>query len=289
VKVLILGTSGFLGSYLFDKLKKEFKVFNTGIKKRNIDLTNFDEIEHKIITVKPNLIINSSGLANIEHCEKNINKSKKINVNILNHIFLIKKKYDLRYNVIHFSTDQVYNPKKNIKNKEMKYFKPINIYSKHKLMSEKICLKNKALVFRINILGKSHYKKDKFTDWIFDSFIKNDKIKGFSDSFYSPLCADTISAIILKCIKKKYYLFNGIYNLGSNNGISKYKLILLFSKKLNIYQKKLLNNSKINDFYKTNRTRYNRMNVSKFEKKFHIKLPTTLREIINVTKSYDKN
>ena len=41
-------------------------------------------------------------------------------------------------------------------------------------------------------------------------------------------------------------LFNGIYNLGSNNGISKYKLILLFSKKLNIYQKKLL---KSHSFY----------------------------------------
>ena len=84
-------------------------------------------------------------------------------------------------------------------------------------------------------------------------------------------------------------MFNGVYNLGSNNGISKYKLILLFSKKLNIYQKKLLNKSKINDFYKTQRTRYNRMNVTNFEKKFHIKLPTTIKEIINVTKSYDKN
>ena len=289
MKVLILGTSGFLGSYLRDKLKKKLKVFNTGIKKRNIDLTNYNKIEQKIITVKPNLIINCSGLANIEDCEKNIIKSKKINVDILDYIFLIKKKYNLNFNLIHFSTDQVYNPKKNIRNQEIKYFKPINVYSKHKLMSEKICLKNKALVFRINILGKSHYKKDKFTDWIFDSFIKNERIKGFSDSFYSPLCADTISAIILRCIKKKYYLFNGIYNLGSNNGISKYNLILLFSQKLNIYQKKLLTKSKINDFYKTNRTRYNRMNVSKFEKKFHIKLPTTLREIFNVVKSYDKN
>ena len=91
MKVLILGTSGFLGSYLRDKLKKKLKVFNTGIKKRNIDLTNYKNIEQKIITVKPNLIINCSGLANIEDCEKNIIKSKKINVDILDYIFLIKK------------------------------------------------------------------------------------------------------------------------------------------------------------------------------------------------------
>ena len=289
MRVLIFGTSGFLGSYLFDKLKKTLNVFNTGKKKRTIDLTNFDEVEKKIINIKPNLIINSAGLTSIEECEQNIKKSKKINVDFLNQIFLIKKKHDLNFNLIHFSTDQIYNPKKNIKNSEKNEFMPINVYSKHKLMSEKICFRNKALVFRVNLIGKSHHKKDKFTDWIFNNFSKNNKINGFIDSFYSPLCVDTISNIILKTIKKKYYLFSGIYNLGSNDGISKYKLIQLFTKKLNIYQEKLLIKSKINDFCKTKRTRYNRMNVKKFENKFNIKLPCIHREMNNVIKSYDKN
>ena len=91
MRVLIFGTSGFLGSYLFDKLKKTLNVFNTGKKKRTIDLTNFDEVEKKIINIKPNLIINSAGLTSIEECEQNIKKSKKINVDFLNQIFLIKK------------------------------------------------------------------------------------------------------------------------------------------------------------------------------------------------------
>lgn len=289
MRVLIFGTSGFLGSYLFDKLKKTLKVFNTGKKKRTIDLTNFDEVEKKIINIKPNLIINSAGLTSIEECEQNIKKSKKINVDFLNQIFLIKKKHALNFNLIHFSTDQIYNPKKNIKNSEENEFKPINVYSKHKLMSEKICLRNKALVFRVNLIGKSHHKKDKFTDWIFKNLSKKNKINGFIDSFYSPLCVDTISNIILKSIKKKYYLFTGVYNLGSNDGISKYKLIQLFTKKLNIYQEKLISKSKINNFCKTKRTRYNRMNVKKFENKFNIKLPCIHREINNVIKSYDKN
>ena len=107
MRVLIFGTSGFLGSYLFDKLKKTLNVFNTGKKKRTIDLTNFDEVEKKIINIKPNLIINSAGLTSIEECEQDIEKSKKINVDFLNKIFLIKKKHALNFNLIHFSKQTI--------------------------------------------------------------------------------------------------------------------------------------------------------------------------------------
>lgn len=289
MRILIFGTSGFLGNYLFNKLNKEFKVFHTGKKERNINLNNFTDIKKKIIKIKPNLIINCAAITSIEKCQKHITESKKINVDFLNKIFFIKKKYHLNFNLIYFSTDQIYNPKKNIRNIEKNKFRPVNIYSKHKLMSEKICLKNKALVFRINLIGKSHNKNDKFTDWIFHNLTNNNKINGFIDSFYSPLSIETISNIILNFIKKKYYLLTGIYNLGTCDGISKFKLIKLFAEKLNIYQEKLINKCKINDYCKTKRTKYNRMNVGKFERKFKIKLPNINKEISNVVKSYAKN
>jgi dTDP-4-dehydrorhamnose reductase len=288
VRILILGTSGFLGKTLYKVLKKnKYSIFHTGLLKKKKNLTNINNLIRIIFSSKPNLIINCCGLTNIDRCEEESKLSKKINLEIIKNIFFIKKNYNLSYQLIHFSTDQVYNPKKNIKNKENSFYKPINIYSTHKLLAEQICLKNTAIVFRLNLIGKSIAKKESFTDWIYKNIKKNKKINGFTDSYYSPLSAETVSKIINKIIKKNQLDNTGIYNLGSTNGISKINLIKKFSSKLKIFNEKLIIKEKINNICKTIRTRNNRLCVKKFEKKFKIKLPNILLEIKRIVKDYE--
>ena len=135
MKILIFGSSGFLGKYIFDTLKKEnkFKIYDNGIKKKKINLTKKIFIEKIICKIRPDLIINCAAISDVDICEKNPKLSKKINLDLIRNIINLKKK--LKFNFIHFSTDQIYNPKKNIKNKEKKIYKPLNIYSKHKIYS----------------------------------------------------------------------------------------------------------------------------------------------------------
>ena len=288
MRILILGTSGFLGKTLYKYLKKnKYSVFHTGLLKKKKNLINFNNLIKIIFSSKPNLIINCSGLTNIDKCEKESKLSKKINLEIIKNIFFIKKNYNLSYQLIHFSTDQVYNPKKNIKNKESSFYIPINIYSAHKLLAEQICLKNSAIIFRLNLIGKSIAKKESFTDWIYKNIKKNKKINGFTDSYYSPLSAETVSKIINKIIKKNQLNNTGIYNLGSSDGISKINLIKKFSSKLKIFNEKLIIKEKINNICKTIRTRNNRLCVEKFEKTFKIKLPKILLEIKRIVKEYE--
>ena len=149
MNILILGTSGYLGKSIYFYLKKNLshKIIGTGLAKKNTDLTNIKNLKKIISKKKPKLIINCSGLTNIDICEKYKKKSEDININLIKNIFLVKKSYNLSFQLIHFSTDQMYNPKRNIKNKESNNFKPINIYSRHKLDGEKICIKNHGMVF----------------------------------------------------------------------------------------------------------------------------------------------
>ena len=94
IKVLILGSSGLLGKYLYTELKKNKKVvvYNTGLNKRKFDFTKKKQLKKILISKKPNLIINTVALTDIDKCEKKTNYSKKINFEIINDIFKLKKK-----------------------------------------------------------------------------------------------------------------------------------------------------------------------------------------------------
>lgn len=289
MKILILGSSGFLGGYIWKRLAKKFKVYSNGQKKRKNELTNNLILEKLIKKINPDVIINTSGLTDIDICEQYPNLSKKINLDLLNNIFLVKKKYNLDFKLIHFSTDQMYSPKKNIKNSENLNIKNLNTYTKHKLKAEKVCLKNKSIIFRLNLIGKSYATKQSLLDKVHSNLSKKMKVTGFIDSFYSPLSVNTVAKIIEKIIIGKKLHFSGIFNLGSKKGMSKYELIVYFAKKTKLYQKKLIEKSKINKICKTKRSKFNRLNSEKFMKKFNIILPETTSEINKVVKHYEKN
>ena len=289
MKILLLGSSGFLGIYLNKKLNKKFNVTTNGLNKRNNDLTKYINIEKIIQKVKPNIIINASGLTDIEVCQIKPELSKKININIIKNIFFVKKKYKLNFKFLHFSTDHMYCPKKNIKNKETLNINSVNTYTEHKLEAEKISLANDSLVFRLNLIGQSSSTKKSFTDWIYKKLKNEEEIIGFVDSFYSPLSAETVANIIKQLISKKLHNTLGLFNIGSKEGISKYNLIVHFSKKLGVFKQNLIKKGKINKLCKTKRSNYNRLNTNKFEKTFKINLPTIKSEINKVSKYYEKN
>lgn len=286
MKILIFGSSGFLGKYMLDTLKKEnkFKIYNNGIREKKTNLTNKIFFKNIIYKIRPDIIINCAAISNVDICEKNPKLSKKINLDLVKNIVNLKKK--LKFYFIHFSTDQIYNPKKNIKNKENKSYKPLNIYSKHKIYSESLCIKNSSLVFRINLIGKSLSKKNSFTDIIFKKLKNKEKILGFSDSVYSPLNVLTLSNIIKKILKAKKYKITGLFNLGSVGKISKYNLIIKFSKIIKLYNPNNISRENINNLCYAKRSNYNAMNINKFQKFFKINLPLLSKEIKKTASQY---
>jgi dTDP-4-dehydrorhamnose reductase len=277
MKILILGSSGFLGKLIYKKLKNNFNVINNGLKKKRISLVNFKKTNDLLLNINPNLIINCAALTNIDQCEKFPKKSYDVNVKAVENIFKVKKKNNLNFFFIQFSTDSLYDSKKNINNKETKIPKIHNIYSRHKNIVEKICLKNKSLIFT-NFFGKY---KNNITNWIYKETLSKSKkeINLFDDINFSPLRATRIAEIISYIIQKGYYNKNGIYNLGSRNGLSKYNFAILFLKKLNLLKKKKINKVKSSQYVKVKRSRNMRMSVVKFEKNFKMKLNTLKKEI----------
>jgi len=280
LKILIIGSSGILGYYLFKELSKKYKVYHTGLKKRLYDLTLRKNLK-KIFNKKFDVVINCSAITSIEFAEKNKKITSNINYKLVKDILILNKNKKNFY-FINFSTDHVYNYKKTYKNTEENISFEDNYYTKSKIKVDKLIKKFKFLSLRINFFGKSFRGKGTFTDWLFLKSQNKEKIFLFEDQIFSPLTLDTLSQIIKKIIVKKKC---GLFNLGSKNVISKKSFALMFFKNLGVTNVNY-ESVKVNNFLKIKRSNFMGMNSKKFSKQFKIKLPSIKQEIKKASKEY---
>jgi len=272
-----------LGKQLYRFLKKDFKVYTNGLKEKEYDLGKKKNINFLLDNIKPDVIINSAGITNIETCEKYKKLAKKINVEILKNLFKIKKENNYKFWLIQISTDQMYDSNSlNKKSVETDKPKINNFYTKTKLDAEKICIKNKSLILRTNFFGKSIVDKKSFSDWVQKSMSGKKNFYLFKDVYFSPLRFITICRLLKKIIQNNFGA-SGIYNLGSNNGFSKLNFSLTILKYLKIKNSNFKITT-VNKFLKVKRSKNMLMNVEKFENTFNIKLPNLKSEIKNEVK-----
>ena len=289
MKVVILGANGFLGSHLYNYLKKKNNIIKCGRSKNN-DIVLKKIVKHKFSKVLkktiPDVIINLIALTNVDICEKKKKKADEVNRGIVKNIVdsIIETGLSKKIFFLHISTDQVYSDRGPHKEK---FTNPINAYARTKLKGEKYIKKINGCVLRTNFVGKSfNNNKKSFTDWIFTSLSQGKSIPVFKNVKFSPLNVKTLCKYINLVIKKK---ISGVYNLGSKNGLSKAQFAVKFAKKLKLntkllkvvyYKKNLLTAKRPLDM---------RMNVNLFEKNFNVILKDLNNEINLVSKQYKNN
>ncbi len=285
MKILIIGARGLLGSYLFNKLKKKHKVFGSSrYKLKNyykIDLNNID-IKKNILKINNfDVIINTSGLIDVDKCNKDLSLAKKFNSQTVKKLLKILNQIYPKPHLIHFSTDQVYNNQNPKKSNKETGVKITNNYSKSKYLGELSVNKyKKKTIIRTNFFGK-RIKSNKlsYSDYLIDNLKKKKVTKIPSNIYFSPIHMIFIPNILEKIIFKKIY---GTFNLGSSSGISKYE----FGKK--IAQIKKFPSKYLSPYFSYvgihKRPNGTIMNIKKIEKKLKIKLPTINKSLQLVSK-----
>jgi dTDP-4-dehydrorhamnose reductase len=211
-KILILGSSGQLGSYLSNNLKLDKLKFDI-LKSRDyqIKLINLKKHFKTLNQIKPDLIINCSGYTNVDMAERERKKCKELNFKCIK----ILRNYCNNNStiLIHFSTDYVFNGK-NIFYEPSNKCVPINYYGYTKYLGEKEILKskNKFFIFRISWLLSSD--KLSFLKKIKNKILKKDKFYVISDSYSCPTTVSFINNFLKKNIKIFFEKdFRGIFHL----------------------------------------------------------------------------
>lgn len=252
-KYLITGGSGFLGIYWANILMKQGhnvslllnkKIINQ--KKMNLVKINKNFSFEKFLKKnKFDIVINTASLTNVDLCEQKPKLAKIVHEKFVEDLSKAAKKNNIF--LIHISTDHLFSGSKSFY-KESDKTKPLNVYAKSKLNSEKIIKKNlkEYIIVRGNFFGWAPSYKRSFSDWIILSNIKKKVINIFDDVKFTPLYVLDFIKICNLLIDNK---FTGIYNVCSSNKISKYnfakKIIKIFNLNENYIQKSLITNTKL--------------------------------------------
>jgi len=140
MKILVTGGSGLLGSNLLRLYVKKHKVWGTYVKNRirvrgaklkKLDITDRKTVKKLFEWIKPNLVIHSAAVTDVDYCETNPLITRKVNVRGSINVAEMAESCGAR--LIHISTDMVFDGKKKGLYKETDKPKPVNVYGKSNL------------------------------------------------------------------------------------------------------------------------------------------------------------
>ena len=251
-KILITGISGYIGSILAAKIKKniygidkkktKLKIFNL----KKINLLDKKKLEKFISKLKPSIVIHLAAQSTID--EVLLKKKNYKDNNIIGTKNLLSSIKDIKLKKFIFSsTASLYKNSKKILH-ENSEIKPDNVYSKTKFQNEneiKKFFKNKktyVYIFRFfnvcsadmkNKLGELHNPETHFIPILVNKAINNKVIKIYGNNYDTPdktcvrdyIHINDLCLAIIKSLKNKVDKKFNIINLGSGKGYSILQLI----------------------------------------------------------------
>lgn len=229
-KILIIGASGLLGSKAYEIGKKKYQVFGTYLEHKvddenviKLDVTKRNDVFKIIDKIKPDLVIDTHSITNVDYCETHQEEAWLVNVEGLKNVAEACKVFGCK--LVFISTDYVFDGTKT-KYCEKDKPKPLNYYGKTKLIGEKIIeiLDVNHLILRTSVLyGVGGFGKKPFVLWVIENLKSGNEISVAIDQFNNPTLADNLAEIIYKLYEKDV---SGLFHVVGKDNVSRYELAL---------------------------------------------------------------
>lgn len=228
--LLILGSSGMLGSSLYSEAKLR------GIPVKGVDLYEADyimdisqdnDICYLLKSLKPEMVINTVAITSLDYCEEHPDQAYLINARPL--AFLASSCAQLGTYLIQVSTDHFYTNDNSIKHDENDPVILLNEYARSKFAAENFALTNEgALVLRTNIVGFKKPPGATFAGWVFESLENSDPMILFDDFYTSSLVVTQFAKVLFDLLPHKP---SGVLNLASREVVNKKDFIEAVAKR----------------------------------------------------------
>lgn len=227
MKIIIFGSNGMLGNYMVTYLCKYYEIIKID---RNI-IDAYDASIEKLMDVltkyksnEPIFLINCIGVIPQRNNMDDTRKFIKINTlfpHLLSHCC-----DKLNYQMIHVSTDCVYNGSKGNYSEDDEHDEK-NIYGISKSLGEP----SNCCVIRTSIIGEESYNKKSLLEWVKSQDGKI--INGFVDHYWNGVTCLQLAKIIHFAIQNNIYWY-GVRHIYSPSILTKYDLVLLICEKYNL-------------------------------------------------------
>lgn len=229
--ILITGSNGLLGQKIIYALlgKNNIRVIATskgpnrtfakdGYIYEEMDITDVNRIEELFAKYKPDCIINTAAMTNVDQCEKEKEECKKMNVDAVEYFMNACKKFNTH--MVHLSTDFVFDGESG-PYKEDDTPNPLSYYAWSKLESERVLESSTtgwAIIRTIIIYGVvDDCQRSNVVLWTKDSLEQKKQINVISDQYRSPTLAEDLAEACVQAAIKKV---TGIYHVSGSEIMS---------------------------------------------------------------------
>ncbi|WKN30292.1 dTDP-4-dehydrorhamnose reductase [Porifericola rhodea] len=246
MKILITGANGLLGQKLIALLshEKDIEVVATSRGKnvnyydlpdyhfRSLDITNREQVNEVIADEKPDVIVHTAAMTNVDACEQNQNACWQVNVVAVEWLLEAAKKQNAFF--VHLSTDFVFSGERGPLD-ETAAPAPVNYYGKSKTEAEllvqqsdvKHAIVRTALVYGI----APSMSRSNIVLWVKESLENGKKIKVVDDQFRTPTLAEDLAQGCWLIAKKQA---EGIFHISDEEVYTPYEMAVLVGEHFNL-------------------------------------------------------
>lgn len=236
MKILITGSNGLLGQKLVKLLadKEGVELLATskgenrmsskdGYQYQSLDITNQNQVNNIFNVFKPNAIINTAAMTNVDACESEKELCWDLNVNAVKNLIEASKKHNTH--LVHLSTDFVFDGEKG-PYKETDVPNPLSYYGKSKHAAEKLLQESNikwSIARTIIVYGVAEkMSRSNIVLWAKEALEKGNPLTIVDDQFRSPTLAEDLAMGCWLIAEKKS---EGIYHLSGKDLMSIIELV----------------------------------------------------------------
>ena len=236
MKILITGSNGLLGQKLLHKLRQDslVELFATskgenrvseqnGYTYSELDITDQKQVAEIIANKKPDVVINTAAMTNVDLCEDEKEACDALNVEAVMYLADACAKIDAH--LIQISTDFIFDGE-NGPYKEEDKPNPLSYYGLSKLKSEQLLQAHTVrwtVLRTIIVFGVGEkLSKGNIVLWAKGALEKGDPLNIIDDQFRAPTLAEDLADICILAAKKKAF---GIFNASGKDIMSIYEIV----------------------------------------------------------------
>ncbi len=235
-KILITGSNGLLGQKLVHLLKNnpEIELIATskgenrisdmqGYRYHSLDIINRNKVLEAIGEFRPDAVINTAAMTNVDACETQKELCWDLNVNAIKYFIEAAEKYPFHF--VHLSTDFVFDGE-NGPYRETHQPNPLSYYGKSKYEAEKLLQSSAirwAIARTIIVYGVGEQmSRSNIVLWAKQALENRQELTIVDDQFRSPTLAEDLAQGCYLIVQKQA---EGIYHLSGKDLMSIYELV----------------------------------------------------------------
>ena len=226
MKIILFGKNGQVGSEFHEILPILGEVISLG--RNEVDVSDLDALQKTLKELKPDLIINASAYTEVDRAEKEFELAMKVNAVAPGVMAEVARKISAVF--IHYSTDYVFDGKKDQPHTENDPVNPLNVYGKSKLAGEENIKQAGDAYVILRTSWVYSLRGESFVNKVLKWARKNETLRIVTDQISNPtwarMLAETTSLMIanhkadlLENIRER----RGVYHLAGGGYTSRYE------------------------------------------------------------------